>query len=88
MNVLFNFKNGELVKSKYLKSMYIIHIKSYVLPLLRNTGISFEIHLSFKRSCIIERPSHLTKHSYVVKKKKLCQIFSNIDLFEGKCPQP
>lgn len=33
MNVLFNFKNGELVKSKYLKSMYIIHIKSYVLPL-------------------------------------------------------
>lgn len=31
INGLFNFKNGELVKSKYLKSMYIIHTKSYVL---------------------------------------------------------
>lgn len=33
INVFFNFKNGELVKSKYLKSMYIIHTKSYVLCL-------------------------------------------------------
>lgn len=77
-------------KSKYLKSMYIIHTKVMFYAYNKKYGISYRDTVNFKQSYITRKSSHMTgKLSLLwLKKKPSIKHFSNINFILRKIPTP